>query len=97
VTGDPTVKRTKVLGAGSLSGKQRQEKYASVYANQRNSAFCGLDRRVRARFVGGDGDLPLPNPVNGAILPTKTPGIWPMSVNGRIETIDLINASAALI
>jgi hypothetical protein len=43
-----------------------------VYANQRNSAFWGLDRRVRALFVGGDGDLPLPNPVNGAILPTNT-------------------------
>jgi hypothetical protein len=73
-----------------LWGKQRQERYASVYANQRNSAFCGLDRLVRACFVGGDGDLPLPNPVNGAILPAKTPGIWPMSANRRIEAIDLI-------
>jgi hypothetical protein len=69
------ITRTGMSGAGSLCGKQRREKYASVYANQRNSAFRGLDRRVRALFVGGDGDLPLPNPVNGAILPTKTPGI----------------------
>jgi hypothetical protein len=68
-----------------------------VYANPRNSAFYGLDRRVRALFVGGEGNLPLPNPVNGAILPTKTPGIWPMSANRRIDAIDLINASAALI
>jgi hypothetical protein len=58
-----------------LCGKQRQERYAPAYANQRNSAFCGLDRWVRALFVGGDGDLPLPNAVNGAILPTKPPGI----------------------
>jgi len=43
--------------------------------------FAASTAGVRALFVGGDGDLPLPNPVNGAILPTKTPGIWPMSAN----------------
>ena len=58
-------------GAGSLCGKRRQERYASVCAIQRFGAF---DRPLRAPFASGYGDLPLPKPVKGAILSSKTPG-----------------------
>jgi hypothetical protein len=36
--------------------------------------FAAIRRRLRAPFVSGYGDLPLPKPVKGAILPSKTPG-----------------------
>ena len=58
-------------GAGSLCDKRREERYASVCAIQRFGAF---DRPLRAPFASGYGDLPLPKPVKGAILPSKTPG-----------------------
>jgi hypothetical protein len=63
--------RAGMSGAGSLCGKRRQERYASVCAIQR---FGALDRRIRAPFASGYGDLPLPKPVKGAILSSKTPG-----------------------
>ena len=63
-------------GAGSFCGKRRQERYASVCAIQRFGAF---DRRLRAPFASGYGDLPLPKPVRNAILVSKWPGIWRMS------------------
>jgi hypothetical protein len=39
-----------------------------------NQHFGALDRRLRAYFSSGYGDLPLPKPVKGAMLPSKTPG-----------------------
>jgi hypothetical protein len=36
-----------------------------------------------APFARGDGDLPLPKPVRSAILASKRPGIWRMSVKTK--------------
>ena len=44
-----------------------------------NQHFGALDRRLRAYFSSGYGDLPLPKPVKGAMLSSKPPGIWRMS------------------
>src|SRR6516165_6395700 len=42
--------------------------------------FGAVNRRPRSPFVHGEADLPLPKPVIGAILASKPPGIWRMSV-----------------
>jgi hypothetical protein len=43
------------------------------------SMMAGLLRAISASSAGGEGDLPLPKPLKGAIVLSKTPGIWRMS------------------
>ena len=89
----PDVRRHPVAGrptagtaCASMSGQREQsrrgseERYASVRAEQRGWALPCRHRRLRSPVADAGRDLPLPKPYRGAILPSKPPEIWRMSV-----------------
>ena len=49
-------------------------------AKRRVSASGAVNQQLRWPFARGHGDLPLPKPVRSAILVSKRPGTWQMSV-----------------
>jgi Transposase DDE domain group 1 len=80
--------RAGMSGAGSLCGKRRQERYASVCSNLCNSAFCcprppasSASRQRRRRFAVAQAGQRRGLFVSRAAYRTsKTPRIWRMSV-----------------
>jgi hypothetical protein len=65
--------------------------YKQSGAFQRRAA---VNHQLRWPFARGDGDLPLLKPVRSAILASKRPGIWQMSVKHYIDEMSVTGLTA---
>ena len=69
--------------------RQRQAMRREVCPGTRKAAFqrrAAVNHQLRCPFARGDGDFPLPKPVRSAILVSKRPRIWRMSVETETDT-----------
>jgi hypothetical protein len=68
-----------MTSASQVHGAMR-ERYAWYKQSGAFQRRAAVNHQIRWPFARGDGDLPLPKPVRNAILASKPPGIWRMTV-----------------
>jgi Transposase DDE domain group 1 len=64
-----------VMSVGVTCGKQRRERYVAARAKRRVRRFSAVSRRPGSLLACGEGNLSLREPVKGATLASKPPGI----------------------
>ena len=85
-------------GLATASKKPRDERQPSAPGNEerglpwykQSGTFqcrAAVNHQLRCPFALGDGDFPLPKPVRSAILVSKRPRIWRMSVETETDTV----------